>query len=65
MQKHGLHHSMIFGPIKQKKTPPTGARGVNVKKKSKQKVGLQRLDSNQRNSGYEPDERPLLHPAIL
>ena len=24
---------MIFGPIKQKKTPPTGARGVNEKKK--------------------------------
>ncbi len=25
--------------------------------------GLQGLDSNQRPSGYEPDELPLLHPA--
>ena len=26
---------------------------------------LRGLDSNQRPSGYEPDELPLLHPAII
>ena len=26
---------------------------------------LRELDSNQRPSGYEPDELPLLHPAIF
>ena len=28
-------------------------------------IWLRELDSNQRPSGYEPDELPLLHPAIF
>ena len=54
----------FYAPFYKKKHLQQGLE-VLTKKKSKQKVGLQRLDSNQRNSGYEPDERPLLHPAIL
>ena len=41
---------------------------LNYKKRTPHKKcslnWLRELDSNQRPSGYEPDELPLLHPAI-
>ena len=32
---------------------------------TKTNIWLRGLESNQRSSGYEPDELPLLHPAIV